>query len=448
MRVLRDRAAAERVLLERSSPLDRAGSARLRARIKAAFGEEMTAEAAVSRILEEVRARGDAALQEYTQRLDGVYLDRWEVTAEEVAQAYELVDQGLLSALSVAAERIHAYHEAQKRHSSVNFSLGGLGQIVRPLERVGLYVPGGRAAYPSTVLMTAIPAKVAGVSEIVLATPPRRDGSVWPQVLVAAHLADVDRVFKMGGAQAIAALAYGTESVPQVDKICGPGNVFVQLAKKMVYGTVAIDALEGPSESVVLADETANPVFCAADLLAQAEHDELASAVLITTSANLAQQVEAEVAREVRELERAELVSHALEEQGYIILVDTLEQGIELVNRYAPEHLSLLVRDPWRYVDQVHNAGTIFVGERSAAALGDYVAGPSHVMPTGGTARFSSPLRVEDFLKITNIVSMDDQTIADVGPAAVALARAEGLTAHAQAIELRLKTRAEDTPAP
>ncbi|MQY55387.1 MAG: histidinol dehydrogenase, partial [Dehalococcoidia bacterium] len=326
---------------------------------------------------------------------------------------------------------------------SKEFMEGGLGQIVRPLERVGIYVPGGTACYPSTVLMTAIPARVAGVEEIILTTPPGEGGEVPKATLVAADIADVDRVFKVGGAQAIAALAYGTESIPRVDKVCGPGGLFVTLAKRMVYGAVDIDGLYGPTETVILADDSATPAHCAADLLAQAEHDLLATAILITTSSRLAQEVDREVARQLEGLERVQIAHRSLEERGHIIVVADMEQAIELINLYAPEHLSLMVRDASSYIEKIRNAGAIFIGENSPEVLGDYVAGPSHVMPTGGTARFSSPLGVSDFLKLTSIVSLSDGDLQKLGPAAATIARVEGLTAHARAAELRLKKGGE-----
>jgi histidinol dehydrogenase len=315
----------------------------------------------------------------------------------------------------------------------------GVGQVVRPLKRVGIYAPGGKASYPSTVLMTAIPAKVAGVEEVVLTTPPLQDGSISSATLVAADIAEVDQIFKLGGAQAIAALAFGTQSVPKVDKICGPGNIFVTLAKKKVFGVVGIDGLQGPTETLILADESANPALCAADLLAQAEHDELASAILITTSSELAERVQKEIEQQLKNLGRQAVAEASFEENGGIITVESMAQAIELVNFYAPEHLSLMVQGAESYIDKIYNAGGIFVGENSPEVLGDYVAGPSHVMPTGGTARFSSPLGVQDFLKVSNVIALDGKELKMLANVASIIANAERLTAHARAAEMRIK---------
>jgi histidinol dehydrogenase len=347
-----------------------------------------------------------------------------------------------VQALAMAAERVHSFHLAQRRHSRVDFE-NGLGILLHPVERAGLYVPGGTACYPSTVLMTAIPAKVAGVREVILTTPPGRDGSIPPPTLVAADLAKVDRIFKLGGAQAIAALALGTESVPKVDKICGPGNIFVTLAKKKVFGIVDIDGLHGPTETLLLADDSADAKFLAADLLAQAEHDEAAAAILITTSSELAKKVAEEIERQLAQLERRDIAGESLKQRGGIVVVQDMEQAIELANYYAPEHLSLIVRNPWSYLGKVHHAGGIFVGMDSPEVLGDYVAGPSHVMPTGGTARFFSVLGLADFLRVSSIVALDSEALKALGPAAAAIARAEGLTAHARAVEMRLKVAEE-----
>ncbi len=393
----------------------------------------------VERIITEVRERGDAALLDFTRRLDGVELESLAASREEVEKAYREVGEELLSALHLAAQRVRSFHLAQMRHSLKEFRQGGLGQILRPLDRVGIYAPGGTACYPSTVLMTAIPAKVAGVKEIVLATPPGKGGVIPSPTLVAADIAQVDRVFKVGGAQAIAALAFGTQSVPRVDKICGPGNIFVVLAKKMVFGVVDIDGLAGPSETVILADDSASPSLCAADLLAQAEHDVLSSSILITTSSKLAEEVDKEVERQLRGLERRTIASQSWQQRGRIIVVKDMEQAIELVNLHAPEHLSLMVRHAPSYVDRIRNVGAIFIGESSPETLGDYVAGPSHVLPTGGSARFSSPLGVYDFLKSTSVIALSDSELEALGPAAATIARAEGLTAHARAVEQRLE---------
>ena len=408
-------------------------------RIKESFLEELTPEEVVSRIISAVRDNGDAALVEYTKLIDGIELKSLEVSVEERRNAYGKVDKELIAALNTAAEQVRSFHQVQLRHSYKEFMEGGVGQIVRPLERVGIYIPGGTASYPSTVLMTAIPARVAGVGEIILTTPPKEGGEVPPSTLVAADIAGVDRIFKVGGAQGIAALAYGTQSIPKVDKVCGPGGLFVTIAKRMVFGAVAIDSLAGPTETIILADDFASKTLCAADLLAQAEHDVMASAILITTSPRLAEEVDREVTRQIEGLERAHVTLRSLDERGLIIVVADIQQAIDLVNSYAPEHLSLMVRDASSYIEKIHHAGAIFVGENSTEVLGDYVAGPSHVMPTMGSARFSSPLGVGDFLKITSVISLSDEDVEALGPAAVKIATAEGLTAHARAMALRLK---------
>ena len=392
----------------------------------------------VRQIINEVRSRGDTALLEYTARFDSVELTSLEVGKEQIKKAYQEVDSGLVSALKLAAGRISAYHVKQKDILLNENAENGMGWLVRPLNRVGVHVPGFTAPLPSSLLMTVIPARVAGVEEVIIATPPGKEGVIPPATLAAADIAGADRVFKVGGAQAIAALAFGTESIPRVDKICGPGNIFVQLAKKMVYGMVGIDGLYGPTETIIIADNTANPAVCAADLLAQAEHDPLAPAILITTSSELATRVNQEIEHRLAEMERKEVAAASLERRGSIIMVANMEQAIELVNDYAPEHLSLIVENARLYIDQIKNAGGIFIGEDSAEVMGDYIAGPSHVMPTGGTARFSSPLTVDDFLKVTSIVSVDKETLKALGPSAATIAKAEGLDAHAQAVDIRL----------
>ena len=438
MKIIRDLDIAKSTLLKRL-PLElQEIPLSVKQRVKEAFGEELGPQQVVARIIEKVRSKGDAALFDYTKRLDGVELTSLEVKREEIAQSYTKVSQELLSALELAAQRIQAFHLNCQRQSWVDFSEGGLGQWVRPLDKVGIYVPGGKASYPSTLLMTAIPAKVAGVREIVIVTPPGEAGAIPPATLVAADIAKVDRIFSIGGAQAIAALAFGTQSIPRVDKICGPGNIFVQLAKKEVYGIVDIDGLYGPTETIILAAETANPAICAADLLAQAEHDPLASAILITTSSELAAKVNKEIEYQLTKLPRKEIITHSLQGRGGIILVTDMEQAIELINDYAPEHLSLMLPDAWSYLPKIRNAAGIFVGESAAEVIGDYIAGPSHVMPTGGTARFSSPLTVDAFLKVTSIVAIDSETMKKIGPASATLARAEGLDGHAQSVEIRL----------
>lgn len=440
MRIVRDFQTAK-TILQRSSFGSDEVSAQIKQRTKEVFAEELTPEEAVAKIVAEVRDKGDAALFDFGKRLDGVELKSLKVDKQEINDAYRKVDEELVSALKLAAERITAFHTAQMRYSLKEFMEGGLGQLIYPLQRVGIYVPGGTACYPSTVLMTAIPARVAGVEEIVLVTPPGRDGAVPAPTLVAADMAKVGRVFKVGGAQAIAALAFGTESIPKVDKICGPGNIFVILAKKMLFGIADIEGLPGPTETMIIADDSADPALCAADLLAQAEHDVLASAILIAISSELAEKVNQEVERQLGLLKRRSIASESLGNRGYIIVADNMAQAIELANFYAPEHLSLMVADAFSYVRKIRNAGTIFVGESSAETLGDYVAGPSHVIPTGGTARFRSPLGVSDFLKLTSVIDLSYDDFEALGPTAATIARAEGLSAHALAVEARLKKR-------
>ena len=407
--------------------------------------KETSPEAIVKRILAEVRAKGDKALFTYTRRLDGVELKSLEVSESEISDAYKKVDKKLVAALKLAAARIEQFHSLCKQRIEPGFLTHGLGRLIRPLSRVGIYVPGGSAAYPSTVLMTAIPARVAGVKEIFVVTPPKKNGVVPPPTLVAADIAGVSRIFKIGGAQAIAAMAFGTESVPKVDKICGPGNVFVVTAKRMVYGTVAIESLAGPSEIIIIADDTADVSFCAADLIAQAEHDPQASAILITTSPKLAKAVDSEIKKQLAQLERETIAAKALKSGGMIVIVNNPDEAIELVNLYAPEHVSLMLRNAGSYVHKIRNAGCVFFGGSSPVALGDYIAGPSHVLPTGGSARFSSPLGVEDFLKITNIIGLDEAAGKELGQAAITIAEAEGLSAHARAIRLRLKDSRKET---
>jgi histidinol dehydrogenase len=401
--------------------------------------KEPSLEEIVKRILADVLDKGDKAIFNYTRKLDGAELGSLEVSKSEIQDAYKKVDKNLLSALKLAANRIKKFHSMCKQRSESGFLSQGLGRQISPLNRVGIYVPGGTAAYPSTVLMTTIPARVAGVKEIIVVTPPKKDGTIPAVTLVAAYIAGVNRIFKIGGAQAIGALAFGTESVPKVDKICGPGNAFVVAAKKMVYGTVDIESLPGPSEIIIVADESANASFCAADLIAQAEHDHQASAILITTSSQLAKDTDSEIKRQLTRLERQAIAAAAIEAQGMIVIVDNLNEAIELVNLYAPEHVSLMLRHAASYIQKIRNAGCICIGDGSPVALGDYVVGPSHVLPTGGSARFSSPLSVEDFLKVTNIIALDEAAGKELGPAAVAIAEAEGLKGHAQAIRIRLQ---------
>jgi len=396
-------------------------------------------ESAVRNIIEEVRRNGDKALLEYTAKFDRAQLTSLEETNEQISQACCSVDAGLLDALRFASGRIAAFHNAQLKAVQHKVKAPGLSQLMRPLDRVGVYVPGGTASYPSTVLMTAVPARVAGVKEVILVTPPRPDGTISPLVLVAASIAGVDRVFKIGGAQAIAALAFGTESVPRVDKICGPGNIFVTIAKKLVYGAVGIDGLAGPSEVLIIADKNADPAYCAADLVAQAEHDAMASAVLVTDSMQLAVNIKREVEKQLMNASRREIAARSLESNGVIAVVDNFDQIIELANSYAPEHLCLIVDKPSAYVGRLTNAGCIITGKKATVVLGDYDAGPSHVLPTGGTARFSSPLNVLDFVKLTNVIEIDDANLKELGPAAGKIAQAEGFEAHASAVQQRFE---------
>jgi histidinol dehydrogenase len=412
----------------------------LRASIRRLFGADLTPDQVAARILADVRLRGDEAVLDYVERIDGVKLDRLVVQETEIEAAIQAAPTELRQALEFSVKRVRAFHQCQPKLSWMDWQDDGavLGQMVRPLDRVGIYAPGGRAPYPSSLIMAAVPARVAGVREILVATPPRRDGTVTPAILVAAHIAGVDRVLKIGGAQAIAALAYGTESVRRVDKIVGPGNVFVIAAKRLVFGEVGIDQLPGPTETMVIADDGADPACVAADLLAQAEHDPLASAILLTPSNELARAVGAEIERQLESLSRRDIIAQSLARQGRIIVVEDLDQAVELANEYAPEHLCLLTREPWALVGSVENAGGVFIGEHSSEALGDYVVGPSHIMPTRGTARFSSPLNVWDFVRITSLFAVSaSQSRHLAGPAAV-LAEAEGFTAHAEAIRRRV----------
>ena len=409
-------------------------------RLQALFNEPVSPDQAVQLILRDVRLRGDAALAEWSARLDGSTNAQFRVPASELAAALESLPQAQREALDLAAGRIRRFHQAQPVTSWMTNQLGGtLGQYMRPIRRVGIYVPGGSAPLPSSVLMSAIPAQVAGVRQIVVAAPPQRaTGQIAPVILAACALAGVEEVYRMGGAQAIAALAFGTPTIPAVDKIFGPGNLFVTLAKRQVYGVVGIDGLAGPTETMVIADETADPTWVAADLLAQAEHDVLASAVLLTPSPALIERVQAAVARQIEQRGRAAIIAQSLANRGGAVLTRDLDQAVDLANAYAPEHLCLAVRDPWRLAERVNAAGGIFVGEHSFEVLGDYVAGPSHVMPTGGSARFASPLNVLDFIHVISIVALDQATTREIAPAAVEIALAEGLDAHAHSAQVRL----------
>ncbi len=407
------------------------------ARTRQIFGEGVTPEQSVVQILRDVQQQGDAALRRYAELLDGAQLDEFRVSDAEINHARESISGELNQALELAARRVTQFHQSTLPQSWVDLEQG-LGELVRPLERVGLYIPGGTAAYPSTVLMTAIPARVAGVQEVVLVTPRRGEEPLNPAVLAAAQIAGVDVVYQVGGVPAIGALAYGTESIPKVDKICGPGNVFVTYAKQLVRGRVDIDGIFGPTETIVLADQTANADFCAADLIAQSEHDPLATAILVTDSPQLIQEVEASLDRQLPGLARADLAKSALESRGKAVLVDNLEEAVELANRVAPEHLCLMVADPWSWAERVKHAGGLFLGEFSPEVMGDYVAGPSHVMPTGGTARFSSALGVHQFLRTMPVIGLSPEDFRGLGNAAVQIANAEGLTGHSSAIQLRL----------
>jgi histidinol dehydrogenase len=417
----------------------------VRARLRDVFGRELSAPEAVQQIVADVRREGDAALRDYTMRIEGLSQESLAAEAGELEAAYREIPAALREALRLAADRIRAFHEREPWQSWLEWDGegGALGQVIRPLQRVGVYVPGGTAAYPSSLLMAAIPAQVAGVEEIVVTTPPFHRSPAEPggaqAILAAAHILGLERVFLVGGAQAIAALAYGTGSIPRADKIVGAGGLFVTLAKQAVYGDVGIDGLYGPTETLLIADDSSSPGIVAADLLAQAEHDPLATALLVTTSAELARAVRTEVARRLPALPRQQIIEASLAGQGAILVVADLAEALALANEYAPEHLCLLVADPWPLVGKVVNAGGIFVGEGSSEALGDYAVGPSHVMPTGGTARFSSPLHVRDFLKVTSIFAVGAPTARRLGPAAQILAEAEGLTAHAAAVAARGK---------
>ena len=406
-------------------------------RIESLFGERLSPRQAVQRVLDDVREHGDSAVRRYAELLDGGAPDSLEATASELREAYEATPPELRSALHTAADRVRAFHEACLPKSWMDPATG-LGEQFTAMARAGVYAPGGQAAYPSTVLMTAVPARVAGVDEVVLATPSQQGVGPNPAVLAAAYVAGVDRVFQIGGAQAIAAMAYGTVSVPKVDIVCGPGNIFVTLAKQMVYGEVAVDGLYGPTETLVIADASVDPVVCAADLLAQAEHDTLASPVLITTSAAALDGVCAEIERQLRTLPKRDIASAAIENQGVAVLVDDLDEAVSLANFFGPEHMCLLVEEPRLLLGSIRNAGGVFLGEASPEVAGDYIAGPSHVMPTGGTARFNSSLGVHQFLKITSIIGLDDAAFHALGEDAARLAEAEGLEGHARAARLRL----------
>ena len=443
-----DSQLARQTILKRTPPDEFPVSQRVLDRITQLFGEQLTPEEAVSRILKDVRMNGDSALQTWAQRLDSIDLQPAPVSKALVQSALDSISFAQRDALEKAVARIETFHRHQPLSSWFTNELGGtLGQIIRPIERVGLYVPGGTAPLPSTVLMSAIPARVAGVKEIVVVTPPNRslndkNPPIDPIILAACAIAGVDEIYPLGGAQAIAALAYGTETIRAVEKIFGPGNLFVTLAKRQVYGVVGIDGLAGPTETVVIADEFANPAWVAADLLAQAEHDLLASAILLTPSQPLIENVQGEIAKQIEERGRADIITASLENRGGVVLTRDLDEAIQLANEYAPEHLGLSVSDPWRLVEKVKNTGGVFMGEHSFEVLGDYLAGPSHVMPTGGSARFASPLSVWDFVKIVSLVALDENTAQAISPIAAILAESEGLDAHANAALCRMEESA------
>jgi len=440
IRIFDDITQAQATILRRVGWDEQELPAALLDSIERRFGERLTPELAVARVLRDVRQRGDLALREWSQRIEDVTLDALRVPQEEIDAAVIGLEPAMQDALELAVQRLEAFHRKQPIGSWMDVTPGGtLGQIVRPLERVGVYVPAGSAPLPSSLLHAAIPARVAGVAEIVVCTPPdRTTGRVAPLTLAAAHAAGVHAVYCLGGAQAIAAMAYGTETIPRVDKIVGPGGLFVTLAKRQVFGQVGIDGLPGPTETVIIADDSADPALAAADLLAQAEHDVLASAILLTPSRRLAELVQVEVAHQLEALSRADIAAASLAGRGGIVVTDSLTQAVSLANDYAPEHLCLLVTDPWSLVGQIRNAGGIFVGEHSFEVLGDYVAGPSHVMPTEGTARFASPLSVADFVKHISLIALEPGEGRRLSGPAALLAEGEGLTAHAAAARGRI----------
>lgn len=402
-------------------------------------------EESVQEILRNVKEKRDEALFAYTKKFDGVDMDPSSlvVTKEEIDEAYGIVGDELVGIIRRALKNIESYHAKQMQYSWFDSRPDGtiLGQKVTALQRVGVYVPGGKAAYPSSVLMNIMPAKVAGVEEIIMVTPPGKDGKVTPTTLVAANEAGADRIYKVGGAQAIGALAYGTESIPKVDKIVGPGNIYVALAKKAVYGHVSIDSIAGPSEILVLADETANPRYVAADLLSQAEHDELASAILVTTSMELAEKVSAQIDEFLKELSRSEIIRKSLDNYGHILVADTLGDAIDAANAIASEHLEIMTANPFDVMTRIRNAGAIFIGEYSSEPLGDYFAGPNHVLPTNGTAKFFSPLSVDDFIKKSSIISYSREALEEVHEDIEKFAKAEHLTAHANSIHVRFEEK-------
>lgn len=405
-------------------------------------GEEkdQLVDARVAKILEQVKTRGDSAVDEYTRQFDGVLPEKRELNRDDMQELAKSCDPQFISALERAASNIRDFHQRQAQQSWLTTRVDGvlMGQRVRGLQRVGIYVPGGTAAYPSSVLMNAIPAKIAQVGEIIMATPPQKDGKPNPNIMAAALIAGVDRIFLMGGAQAAAALAYGTQTIPRVDKIVGPGNIYVATAKKQLYGLVDIDMIAGPSEILVLADETANPVYLAADLLSQAEHDVLASAILLTTSLELAQKVANELEKQTARLERKEIIVQSLQNYGALLVCDTMQEAVSFANSLAPEHLEVCCENPMEFLGKLDNAGSVFLGNYSPEPLGDYYAGANHVLPTGGTARFFSPLSVDSFLKKTSFIYYTKEALSAAGEDVITLANAEGLTAHANSIQVRM----------
>lgn len=447
-RLVEDVNEARRLLTRRRGFEETQLSRRMQEGIRRVFGDDLTADQAVARILEDVRLKGDVAVREYSQAFQGEIPENLEIPRSAWKLALDSLDPELQDALRLSAAQIDAFHQKQLRTSWMDYGPEGvLGQIVRPLERIGIYTPGGTAVYPSSLLMTAIPARVAGVSEIIVCSPSGPDGKVSPLVLAAAEVANVDRLFAVGGAQAIGAMAYGTATIPHVDKILGPGNIFVVLAKQQVFGIVDIDQLPGPTETLLVADDSASAELAAADMLAQAEHDPMATAILLTSSPTLAHAVLGELPGQLASLERADIAAQSLETNGLIVITPDTVTAIELANAYAPEHLCLLLNDPWSVVPLVRNAGGIFVGENSPEAIGDYTAGPSHVMPTGGTARFSSPINVAEFTKVISVAALNTRALRRLGPATSRFARAEGLTAHARAVERRLDALANESEA-
>ena len=395
----------------------------------------------VENILKDVKKRGDKALFEYTKKFDKVDLKTLEVSKEEIQKAFDTIDKELLEVIKYSHDNIKLFHEKQVRNNFIVKKENGvsLGQIINPIEKVGLYVPGGTAAYPSTVLMNAVPAKIAGCKEIIMVTPPTSDGTILPSLLVAAKIAGVDRIFKVGGAQSIAALSYGTESIPKVYKIVGPGNIYVAMAKKMVYGEVSIDMIAGPSEVLIIADDSANPVHVAADLLSQAEHDKLAASILVTNSKELAKNVAEQLEIQLKELEREEIARVSIETQGRIIVTKTIDEAIKISNEIAPEHLELAVSNPFELLTKIKNAGSIFMGHNTPEPLGDYLAGPNHTLPTSGTAKFSSPLSVDDFIKKSSFIYYSKEGLEEVKDKVIKFAESEGLTAHARSVSKRFE---------